>query len=275
MINATMRKIDMLWLCSLVAANLMLLPAAGSEIRVIAHRGDSAHFPENTRSAFRSAMEKGADLVELDSHATKDGRLVVLHDSTLDRTTSAKEVFGVTGVAVAAKEWAQIKDLEAGSWKDPKFKGERLPTLEDSLKTIQAGSKTLLERKSGSALEHVKLLERLGYTESLVVQSFDWDFLAAVKYWNPKIRMAALCGEDVTPERVQDLVRLGVPIAAWKHDKLNQASVRLLREKGFEIWTWTVDEPKDWRRLVDLGVNGIITNKPGELQEWLKTEGLR
>lgn len=270
-----MQKTTLFCLFSLLMASIAPLTHAAEKILVIAHRGDSAHFPENTLSAFRSAVAKRADLVELDSHATKDGTLVVLHDATLDRTTSAKEVFGVTGVALAAKEWDKIKDLDAGAWKDPKFKGERLPTLEDSLKTIQTGSVTLLERKAGSALAHVKLLERLGYTESLVVQSFDWDFLAAVKYWNPKVRMAALCGEDVTLERVQDLVRLGVPIAAWKHDKLTETSVRLLQEKGFEVWTWTVDEAKDWRRVVDLGVHGIITNKPGELLDWLKGQGLK
>ncbi|NUN97196.1 MAG: glycerophosphodiester phosphodiesterase, partial [Candidatus Omnitrophica bacterium] len=58
-------------------------------------------------------------------------------------------------------------------------------------------------------------------------------------------------------------------------DKLTETSVRLLQEKGFEVWTWTVDEAKDWRRVVDLGVHGIITNKPGELLDWLKGQGLK
>lgn len=251
------------------------VPAHAEAIKVIAHRGDSFHCPENTLSSFRSGIGKGADLIELDSHATKDGVLITIHDGRLDRTTNACRIFGRTDVLVAQMTWDQIKPLDAGAWKDAKFSGESLPTLEDSLRVIQADSMTLLERKSGSALAHAKLLERLGYTQSLVVQSFDWDFLAAMRTWLPSARLAALCGEEVTAERVADLKRAEIPIAVWNHEKVNADAVALFRGAGLEWWVYTVDDPQQWTRLAELGADGIITNKPGELAEWLKQKGLR
>jgi glycerophosphoryl diester phosphodiesterase len=217
-------------------------------------------------------MEKEADLVELDSRRTKDDVLVVLHDDTLDRTTNSEEIFGSTDIKVADLKWEEVQRVEAGSWKGIRFKGERLPTLEESLLTIQNGSVTLLERKAGTALEHAKLLERLGFTKDLIVQSFDWDFLAALKVWNPEVKLGALGGWDVTPELLDDLKRLGVPLAVWDHEKITGETLPLFRERGFELWVYTVDEPNEWKRLADLGIEGMITNKPGELRKWLESQ---
>jgi glycerophosphoryl diester phosphodiesterase len=242
-------------------------------VKIIAHRGDSHEFPENSLAAFRSAVEKAADLVELDSRRTKDGVLVVLHDDTLDRTTNAEQVFGATDIKVAGLKWEDVRKFEVGAWKGSRFKGEKFPTLEESLLTIQKGSVTLLERKAGTALEHAKLLEKLGYTKDLIVQSFDWDFLAAFKTWNPEVRLGALGGNDVTPGVLDDLKRTGIPLAVWHHEKITEETLPLFRERGFELWVYTVDEPKDWERLLNLGIDGMITNKPGELKKWLKARG--
>jgi glycerophosphoryl diester phosphodiesterase len=245
-------------------------------MEVIAHRGNSFHFPENTLSAFQSAVEVGADYVELDSRVTKDGMLVVLHDDKLDRTTNAAKVFGATSQFVAQKTYDQIRELDAGSWKAPQFSGEGIPTLEESVKTIQAGSVTLLERKSGSALAHAKLLDTLGFTGSLIVQSFDWDFLAALKTWRPQVQLAALCGEEVTRDRLDDLKRAGIPLAVWDHEKIGPESAPLLGEYGIRLWVYTVDEPTQWTAIAKLGVvEGMVTNKPAELIAWLKEQGLR
>lgn len=262
---------------------LLIIILAGNSIdlqgvcamKVIAHRGDSSHFPENTLAAFESALKKGSDLVELDSHDTKDGVLVVLHDSKLDRTTNSESVFGKTDVLVSKVTLDQIRLLDAGSWKSDQFKGEPLPTLEASLKVIQASSTTLLERKAGTALSHAKLIKKLGYTDKLVVQSFDWDFLAALKVWLPGVQMAALGGEDVTRSQLEDLKLLDITTVAWNHEKLTSEAVAMIHENGFKLWAWTVDEPAEWQRLVDLKLDGIITNRPGELSAWLKEHGIR
>lgn len=259
-----------LLLTCICLAGLSIDIEGGYAMKVIAHRGDSAHFPENTLVAFQSAIQKGADMVELDGHVTKDGALVVLHDSKLDRTTNSKTIFGKSDVLVSQVTLDQIATLDAGSWKADQFRAEPLPTLEASLKKIQESSVTLLERKSGSALSYAKFLKRLGYADRLVVQSFDWDFLAALKIWLPGVRMAALGGEEVTNEQLDDLQALGVPILAWNHENLTPETVSRIRSKGFEIWAYTVDDPAQWQHLVDLGLDGIITDKPGELSAWLK-----
>lgn len=99
---------------------------SGDEVKIVAHRGASAVAPENTMSAFRRAVEAGADAIELDVQATADERLVVLHDATLDLTTDA------TG-ALFETDWATIEGVDAGSWFSPDYIGERVPTLEDVL----------------------------------------------------------------------------------------------------------------------------------------------
>lgn len=242
-------------------------------MKVIAHRGDSHEYPENTLVAFRSAVEKKADLVELDSRRTKDGVLIVLHDDTLDRTTNAEEVYGATDIKVAGLNWEDVRKFEVGAWKGSRFNGEKFPTLEESLLTIQKGSVTLLERKAGSALAHAKLVEKLGYTKDLIVQSFDWDFLAALKTWNPEISLGALGGREVTAQLLDDLKRTNIPLAVWDHEEVTERTLPLFRERGFEVWVYTVDDPPEWERLVNLGIDGIITNKPGELRKWLEGRG--
>ena len=100
--------------------------------RVIAHRGASAAAPENTLAAFRAAKEQGAEMVELDARLTRDGVLVVIHDSTLDRTTDGRG-------RVALSDSDSIARLDAGSWFDPAFRGERLPTLVNTVQRCNPG----------------------------------------------------------------------------------------------------------------------------------------
>ncbi len=245
----------------------------GWAVKVIAHRGDSFHCPENTLASFRSAVDKNADFVELDSRVTQDGYLVCHHDGSLENKTNVAEILGSTDHSIESVTFEITQKLDVGSWKNAKFSGERIPTLEESLKTIQKGSTTLLERKSGSALEHAKMLERLGYTDDLIVQSFDWDFLAAMRTWLPQTQLAALSGKEVTEEKLKDIRRMGIGIAVWRHDDITPQNFPLFGQHGLELWTYTVNEPADWKRLVDLGVTGIITDKPAELRHWLAENG--
>ncbi|MCA9437557.1 MAG: hypothetical protein KC978_17370 [Candidatus Omnitrophica bacterium] len=242
-------------------------------MKVIAHRGDSFHCPENTLASFRSAADKGADYVELDSRVTKDGVLVCNHDGSLEKKTNVAEILGSTDYTIESVTFEVTQKLDVGSWKGPKFKGEKIPTLEDALKTIQKGSVTLLERKTGSALDHAKLLERMGLVEDLIVQSFDWDFLAAMRTWLPEAKLAALSGKEVTEEKLNDIQRLGIDIAVWRHSDLTPQNFPMFAKHGLEVWVYTVDEPADWKRMVDLGVTGLITDKPAELRKWLQENG--
>src|SRR5262249_13307202 len=146
-------------------------------VLIIAHRGNSQVAPENTLQSFASALQAGADMVELDYRQSADGVPIVCHDSTLDRTTNATSLWGGIKLKLADKTAAQHKLLDAGSWFDVRFAGAMLPTLAEALDTIQAQSMTLVERKAGQAATCIELLSRKGVIERVVVQSFDWDFL--------------------------------------------------------------------------------------------------
>ena len=165
---------------------------ARSGILVIAHRGDSKVAPENTLPAFASAVKAGADLVELDYYHSADGVPVVCHDADLDRTTDATTLWGGTKLKLTAKNLSELKQLDAGSWFGKRFAGTRIPTLAEALDTIQAGSVTLVERKGGDPATCIELLNQKKMLEQVVVQSFDWDYLAECHRLAPKLALAAL-----------------------------------------------------------------------------------
>ena len=126
---------------------------------VIAHRGYCQFAPENTLPSFRLAMQAGADLVELDYYHTKDGKLIVMHDAYLDRTTDATNRWGGAKIKIDSRTAAEIQTLDAGKWFDPKFAGTKVPLLSEALDTIQNGGVTLIERKEGDPASCIKLLK--------------------------------------------------------------------------------------------------------------------
>src|SRR5207253_11037141 len=146
---------------------------------VIGHRGYCHIAPENTLPSFKLAMDAGVDLVELDYHQSKDRKLVVIHDTELDRTTDASSRWGRRNIEVASKTAAEIQTLDAGSWFDPKYPGTKVPLLAEALEVIQAGSATLIEHKAGAPEKCIKLLEEKGLINKVVVQSFNWRYLKA------------------------------------------------------------------------------------------------
>jgi glycerophosphoryl diester phosphodiesterase len=152
-------------------------PSKHRRITVIAHRGNSAHAPENTLSAFRGGLETKADYVELDSHPSADGTLWVLHDKTLDRTTDILKHVTGQKIKITSIHDDLLRRLDAGAWFGPAFQGEKLPTLAESLDLIQKSGKTLLERKDGDAAAYAELLKSKRLVGKLIVQAFDWDFL--------------------------------------------------------------------------------------------------
>ncbi|HAV64116.1 MAG TPA: hypothetical protein DCY13_17335, partial [Verrucomicrobiales bacterium] len=159
---------------------------------VIAHRGFSSVAPENTLAAFERARFAGADLIELDYHHDRDGRPVVIHDSTLDRTSDATNRWGGKGIKVSAHPIAELKTLDVGRWFGAAFAGQRLPELAEAIDEIQRGSVTLIERKAGDAATCVALVRGKGLLNHVVVQSFDWEYLRDYRAREPEQILAAL-----------------------------------------------------------------------------------
>src|ERR1035437_8308842 len=159
---------------------------------VIGHRGYCQFAAENTLPSFKLAMAAGADLVELDYYPTKDGKLVVIHDGTLDRTTDATNHWAAKKIKVETKTAAELQSLDAGSWFDPKYAGTRPPLLSEALDTIQQGAVTLIERKAGAPADCIKQLREKNLINHVVVQSFDWEYIRAFHEQEPEQVLGAL-----------------------------------------------------------------------------------
>src|SRR5262249_52003008 len=134
----------------------------------------------------------GADLVELDYYHTKDGKLIVIHDPDLDRTTDATNKWRQTHIKVESKTAEEIQSLDGGSWFDPKFAGTKIPLLSEALDTIQRGSVRLIERKEGDAATCIKLLRSRDLVNRVIVQSFDWSYLRSFHEQAPEQILGAL-----------------------------------------------------------------------------------
>jgi glycerophosphoryl diester phosphodiesterase len=245
-----------------------------SRMLVIAHRGYPQFAPENTIPAFELAMAAGADMVELDYHHSKDGQLVVLHDFELDRTTDATQRLAQTHIQITNKTAAEIQSFDAGKWFDLKYAGTKAPLLSEALNAIQGGGGvTLIERKAGDAPACVKLLKERDLINKVVVQSFYWDYLKAFHELAPQQVLGAL-GPPAT--LIDGIKPQGIPkqlSAAWLdklgptgakavvwNQQVTKESVAEAHRRGLKVWVYTINDPELANRLLDMGVDGIITN---------------
>jgi len=246
---------------------------------VIAHRGFSSVAPENTLAAFERARAVGADLTELDYHHALDGRLVVIHDATLDRTTDATNRWGGSQLKVADYTFARLRELEAGIWFNPPHAGQRLPELGEALDVIQRGSVTLIERKAGGAEACIALVREKGLLNQVVVQSFDWDYLRDYHAREPAQVLGALGppgsrdGRKLTDAEKRldagwcdEVKAFGARVVIWNRE-VDQTAVRAAHQRGLKVWVYTINDATLARQLLAAGVDGIITDQPALLRE--------
>ncbi len=256
---------------------------------IIAHRGYMQFAPENTLPSFKLAIESGADLVELDYYHSKDGVPVVFHDGILDRTSDATNRWGGAKIPVGSKTVAELQTLDAGIWFDPKYAGTRVPLLSEALDFIQGnGGVTLIERKEGDAATCVKLLREKSLINRVVVQAFDWEYLKKFHELEPRQVLAALgppkCLADgskpgdrpklLDAAWLDDLVKTGAKAAVW-NDQVTRLAVEEAHKRGLKVWVYTINDPAVANKLLDMGVDGIITNNPGLLWRTLALRELR
>lgn len=228
---------------------------------VMAHRGLSADAPENTLYAFSDAISAGADFIELDVQQTRDGVLVVMHDSNLKRTTGVnKNIWDV--------DYADIQNLDAGSWFDPAYANARIPTLEETLQFVDKRARLNIEikpTKHGSdTLEQdvAELITRYQYTDACYVTSFSYGSLKKVKEVNPEIRTGYLM--SVAYGQFYSLKYAD----AFSLNKVFVTSqvVNAAHQQGKQIFAWTVNSMSEVRSLCNLHVDSIITDDPVMVQ---------
>jgi glycerophosphoryl diester phosphodiesterase len=247
---------------------------------VIGHRGYNQIAPENTLPSFKLAKAAGADMVELDYSHTKDGRLVVIHDEVLDRTTDAVARWGEKGVPIKRKTSDELCSLDAGKWFDqknagshlPTYAGTHLPTLAESLDLIQDGNLTLIHHKEGDAATCLKLLREKNLINKVIVQSFDWSYLKDFHQQAPQQMLGALGplesrgGKQLTDaEKVLDSLwvdevrNTGARVVVW-NSQITRAAVDYAHRQGMKVWVYTVNDPAVANKMLDLGADGMITD---------------
>ncbi len=233
---------------------------------IIGHRGYRARYPENTLPSFSAAMTAGADMIELDVTLSRDRTVVVIHDDTLNRTTSG---FGPVHQATLQ----DIKKLDAGNWFNPRFAGESLPTLEEVL--ILAGGKILInvEIKSSAweagfpadAIERqvVDLIIRHDLVNTTLVSSFHPGYLENIAHMPVHPEIAFITDRSAPPDTLDICKRLGVFSWHPHYPSLEQHHIEMAHAQGILIFPYTVNLVDDMRMLIKMGVDGVITDDPG------------
>lgn len=231
------------------------------ERAIIAHRGASAHAPENTLAAFRLALEHGAHAIELDALLTRDGEVAVIHDNILGRTTDGRG-------AVKALEWADLQSLDAGRWFNGDFAGERIPHLRAVLQAVAPHITVNIELKNDAApfnalAEQVSnLIRETNTAERVFISSFNPLALRRFHQLQPEIPIGLLAlGGGAGLGRVA--ARFVPHDALHPHQRaVTPPLVARAHAAGKRVHAYTVNAPEDMRRLFALGVNGIFTDDP-------------
>jgi glycerophosphoryl diester phosphodiesterase len=226
-------------------------------VLAIGHRGAAGHLPENTMPSFEHALALGADALEFDVALSRDGRPVVIHDDTLDRTT--------TGCGLVEQMlFADLCKLDAGSWKGH---ATLLPSLAEVLE--EYAPRTLLNLEIKASLRRAELVDacleevvRLRAERAVVFSSFDHDALRLVRHLMPKARIGVLgdmtgieaafaCAAEIGAENIHPPIFL-----------VNRTFVERAHRAGLKVWTWTANPPEAIQHAIDSGVDGIFTDYP-------------
>lgn len=244
-----------------------------THVKVIAHRGGSHLAPENTAPAFDHAMKLGVDMIEIDVEQTKDGKVVVIHDTRVDRTTNG------TG-AVDSLTFDYIRSLDAGSHFSDKFKGTKISTLDEVMRQINGQTGLLIEIKQGSerypGIEQkvVDDIRKHNAYKWVVVQSFNKKAIDRVKKADNKIKTYyLLAGKSfrkyynklINGEVKPDFEGLAVGWKSWSKNSIDS-----VKQLGLETYAWTVNDTTVMEKLVNWKISGIITDDPDKLIEVLK-----
>jgi glycerophosphoryl diester phosphodiesterase len=224
----------------------------------IAHRGASGSFPENTLSAFRAAIEAGADMCELDVQQTRDGAIVVIHDDSIDRTTDGAGKVSRFTLAELKRFNAAAKSIRGGL--------ETIPTLDEVFEVTsgRCGLNVEIKAKGVEAMV-AEIIERHNAIDTTIVSNFDWDSLARIHEIDPAIKFGLLSEEE--PQRLIDTaIRMKAASINPRYDLATAELCAAAHRSGLKVIVWTVDAPDAMHILLERGVDGIITNHPERMR---------
>jgi glycerophosphoryl diester phosphodiesterase len=241
--------------------------AAGEEadtarIQLIGHRGYNALYPENTMPSFEAALNVGVDYIETDVQLTKDGRLVLFHDNTLEHITGAEG-------KIADYTYDELLELDFGTSFEVSFAGTQIAALEELLALVKdSGCRIYLELKDigdveGFAEAVFDMVEQYGMADRCVFASFRYEYLEQIKAIDPNVEILLNTTSDSTT-LAEDFPAeyYGLCVGTMTQDTVNA-----LHQAGRTVFVWTVNTPDAVRSVIDMGVDGIVTNEP----EWTGT----
>jgi len=230
---------------------------------VMAHRGASAAAPENTLIAYKKAIEMGADYAELDVRQTKDGVIVLMHDKTVHRTTGVKGfVWDFT--------LEELKQLEAGSWFGEEFRGEPVPTLGEVIRLVKGRMKLdievkISENEPGIAQRVVDIVRSEDFSKDCIITSFDMETIKTFNSIAPDLETGLIFEKEYQT----DVFEGPWEVLCSNFELVDLEFVQLAKESGKKIFVWTVNDREEMLRLIGLGVDGIITDRPDLLKSVL------
>lgn len=233
---------------------------AHAQTKIIAHRGFSGIAPENTLTAFQKAIESKADYFELDVHKTRDDSLVVIHDLSVNRTSSNDANGEIANLnyrdLTAAKVGYRTKFGD-------QYENEKIPTLREALELAKRKIKVCIEIKVyGVEQEVLEIVNDLGINDDVVIFSFYYPVLARIRQLDKKIPVLFLIGtaDKMTIEYAKVIESNAIGVGSGT--TVTKEYLDFAHKNGIEVWKWTVDDEEEMQRLMDLGIDGLITNFP-------------
>ena len=244
--------------------NISLNVGILTRTQVTAHRGASKAAPENTIPAFEAAIESGADYIELDVQLTKDGELVVFHDDNIKRTTNGNGI-------LTNMTYDELQKYSAGSWfkDDGSFDDVKIPKLSEVLELVGHDILLNIEIKShgnvkATAEKVVELVEEYDIGSSCYITSFSYQALKKVKELQPKIKTALIA--NIAPSTVYSQMKY-IDAVSMNYLFVNSSVVNYAHHSGKKVFVWTVDRSGEMKKMMALGVDNIITNRPEKCLE--------
>jgi glycerophosphoryl diester phosphodiesterase len=240
---------------------------------IIAHRGYRAKYPENTLIAFQAALDARVTMIELDVMPTRDGKLVIMHDQTIDRTTNGCG-------PVNSYSLKELKKLDAGSWFSPAFAGQHVPELKEVLELVNGRVLVNIEIKSHidhssdslSAIERhvVEIIKRKKVQDVALVSSFDKNVLEKIASIRNPPALSLISRDPADGATIEFCKRLNV--FSWHPAEriLSPEQVHAFHAEGFRVFPYNVDTTKHFKRMFDMKVDGVITSDPLLVMDWLR-----
>jgi glycerophosphoryl diester phosphodiesterase len=238
------------------------------QVVAIAHRGEHLHHPENTLPAYQEAIRVGADFFEVDVRTTADGKLVLSHEGAVGRRTNGRG-------DIAKMTFAEVRALDAGIKSGPEFAGTRIPTFDEALDLARDKIGVYVDVKEASAKDLVTHIEEHGMSDHVVIYA-GLSLGKEIQKLNPKLKVMP---EADSVQNAKHLIeRLHLRVIAFDADDFKPEIIRIAKQANAQVYVdrmGKTDSPAGWQSAIDAGADGIQTDHPAELVQYLREKGYK